>query len=59
MSSYKTVPDIIGISETKLTQKPTQILSLIGFGFHFVNSILHLAGVGVYVKNSIVYSIPQ
>ena len=60
MSSYKIIPDIIGISETKINKKTnTNFLSLTGYNFHFVNSMSNSGGVGVYVKDSIVYSIRQ
>ena len=58
MFSYKIIPDIIGISETKINKNTdTNFLSLTGYNFHCVNSMSNSGGVGVYVKNSITYSI--
>ena len=60
MPSYKIIPDIIEISETKINAKTnTNFLSLRGYNFHSVNSILNSGGVGVYVRDTIVFSIRQ
>ena len=60
MSSYNIIPDIIGISETKINKKTnTNFLSITGYNFHSVDSMLNSGGVGVYIKDSIVYSIRQ
>ena len=60
MSSYNIILDIIGIIETKINKKTNTIfLSLTDYNFHSVNSLLNSGGVGVYVKDSIVYSTRQ
>ena len=60
MSSYNIILDIIGIIETKINKKTnTNFLSITGYNFHSVNSVLNSGGVGVYIKDSIMYSIRQ
>ena len=49
--SYKILPDIIGISETKLN-KNSNINSILlnGYKFHFLNSQSNAGGVGLYIN---------
>ena len=50
-SSYKIIPDIIGIIKTKINKNTdTNCLLLTGYNFHCVNSMSNSGGVGVYVK---------
>ena len=58
MSSYKVIPDIIGISETKINKKTnTNFLSVTGYTFNCFNFMSNSGGIELYVKDSIVYSI--
>ena len=58
MTSYRMLPDIIGICETKLNNN--NILDLImlnKYSFHYTNSFSKAGGVGIYINNSMTYTL--
>ena len=53
-----TGPEIIGITETKISQKSdVNSLSLPGYNFFHVDSTISAGGVGIYVKSSLSFSV--
>ena len=54
------MPNIIGVCETKIKKNSNiNFLTLNGYNFHFFSSMTNVVGVGIYVKNLIIYSIRQ
>ena len=53
LSTVKTVPDIIAISETKINENTSANLNIPGYAFVNVNSKTRAGGVGMYVSNEL------
>ena len=47
MNSYKVMPDIIGVNETKLNKNSDANYILKGYNFHFVNFMSNARGVSI------------
>ena len=56
LSTVKSVPDIIAISETKINENTSANLNIPGYAFVNVNSKTRAGGVGMYVSNELEFS---
>jgi hypothetical protein len=57
-NTFSRKPDIIGISETKLSQNSVTNIDLLGYNFYQTDSNTNAGGVGIYVANDL-SSIPR
>ena len=57
-NTFSRKPDIIGISETKLSQNSVTNIDLLGYKFYQTDSNTNAGGVGIYVANDL-SSIPR
>ena len=56
LSSVKTTPDIIAISESKINDNTSANLNIPGYAFVNTNSKTQAGGVGLYLSNDLKFS---